>query len=546
MKREMKRTESGQVLVLFALSIVALLGLLALAIDVSRVYAQERYQRTVSDAASLAGAQDLFQDNSRDVPSGGPANARKHAMDLLVRQLGASSTPDAATCNQNCPLPGTPYTVWITTPSPTCVACDPNRSVQVTVKYATFGLTFARVFGQNQWAISTTSVAGLTASIRYAMVTLRPSYSPSGRSDPAHDQNLYDIDANGQTTVVHIVNGDIGTNTSVGEQLTPVGTPPLCAIQLDAGFSIYHLSTYDTWCTTGTPAAPRGILTQQRIPDPGYVSDARFGQIRDGLALNGSQDYPAQHALGSASCAVDGVTAAPSQLGLTTICYRPGYYPRYSGQAAFDVGNGELAYLLPGTYFFNGNVTVGSGMLLGGNTPSRPANPPLPAVPAPGVALLFPSNVTFKTSAGASVSLNMGGTSCADDSCRAAAPNDTPFGPLLGVANVPLTVVVQRISACFTGLDPTNGDCSESNVINLSGGASVAVAGIMYAPSDHVTVGSANGAQAGTMGLIISWWVTYSGNTALNQSYPGLFETGVLRIDSACTKGSPVMPCNAP
>lgn len=538
----MKRVESGQVLVLFALFVVVLLGFAALAIDVSRVYAQESYQRTVSDAAALAGAQDLFQEASRDVPTGGPDNARQHAMDVLVRRLGATRPPPS--CYQDCNLPGTPYWVWITTPSPTCVDCDPNRSVQVTVKYASFGLTFARVFGQNQWDISTTSVAGLTASIRYAMVTLRPSYSPSGRSDPAHDQNLAGTDANGQTTVVHIQNGDIGSNTSVVEQLSPVGTPPLCAIQLDAGFSIYHLSTYDTWCTTGTPAAPRGILTQQRIPDPGYVSDARFGQIRDWLKLNRSQDYPAQHALGSASCA--GVTDAPSQPGLTTICYMPGYYPRYSGQAAFDVGNGELAYLLPGTYFFNGNVTVGSGMLLGGNTPSQPANPPQPAVPQPGVALLFPSNVTFKTSAGAGVSLNMGGASCADDSCRATAPTDTPFGPLLGVANVPLTVVVQRIPACFTGLDPTNGNCSESNVINLSGGASLAVAGIVYAPSDHVTVGSQDGTQTGTMGQIISWWVTYSGNTALNQSYPGLFETGVLRIDSACTKGSPVMPCNAP
>jgi hypothetical protein len=344
--------------------------------------------------------------------------------------------------------------------------------------------------------------------------------------------------------VVHIQNGDIGSNTSLVEQLTPVGTPPLCAVQLDAGFSIYHLSTYNTWCTTGTPPAPRGIQIQTRIPDPGYVTDARFGQIEAWLQANRTQSYPTQHALGSASCA--GVTDVPSQPGLTTICYVPGYYPRYSGQAAFDVGNGELAYLLPGTYFFNGNVTVGSGMLLGGNAPSQPANPPQPAVPQPGVALLFPSNFTFKTGAGVSVSLNMGGTSCSSDSCRATAPNDTPYSPLVGVANLPLTVVVQRIPACFTGLDPTNGNCSESNVINLNGGASLAVAGIMYAPSDHVTVGSQNGAQAGTMGQIISWWVSYSGNTGLNQSYAGLFESGVLRIDAACTKGSPAMPCNAP
>lgn len=535
----MKRHESGQVLVLFALSAVVLLGFAALAIDVSRAYTQERYQRTVSDAAALAGAQDLFQADSLDPPAGGPARAVTHAMDVLRLQLGATGP---ASCSQGCPLPGTPYKVWITTPSPTCVTCDPARSVQVTLVHPAFPLSFANLFGQGTWNISTTSVAGLTRSIRYALVALRPSYSPSGRTDPAHDQNLAGIDANGQTTQVNILSGDVGTNTSLVEQLT---LP--CALTLNSGFSVYHLSTYDTWCRTGTPPAPRGILIQEPIQDPGYVSSTTFAQVRDWLAdplavPSRRQSYKTQHDLGAASCA--GVTGAPSVSGLTTICYKPGYYAPATGNTAFSVNKNELAYLLPGTYLFNGDVTIqgpsggqtgNPGMLVGGNDPKQP-----------GVALLFPTGAKFSTSAGVSVSLNMGGAGCHDDTCRATAPTDTPYSPLVGVANLPLTIVVQRIDACFTGLVPTNGNCTESNVVNLAGGAGLAVAGIVYAPSDHVTVGSENGAQTGTMGQIISWWVTYTGNTALNQSYPGPFDTGVLRIDAACTKGSPVMPCNAP
>jgi len=542
MKR-MKRTESGQVLVVFALGLVAFLGIVSLVLDVSRAYAQERYQRTVSDAASLAGAQDLFQPDSRDVPAGGPANARKHAMDLLVRQLGASSTPDAATCNQDCPLPGTPYRVWITTPSPTCVACDPSRSVQVTIRNPSFSVTFARLFGQGQWNISTTSVSGITTSIRYALVTLRPSFLRGGRNNP-NDLNVEDIKADGQTTDVNILSGDVGDNTSVAEQVNQSGG---CALEVASGFSVYHLSTdLSKFCQAGSPPAPREILLQDRIPDPGHVSDARFADIRNWLRTNRPQTYNTWHT--PTSCA--GVTSAPSVTGLTTYCYRPGYYPD-ANPDAFSVGNNELAYLLPGTYFFDGDVTIhgpaggntSSGMLVGGNQSPLLGD----ASSGTGVVLMFPKTATFSTAAGVGEILNMGDATCAQDSCRAKAPNDIgSYGPLVGLANLPLTFIVERNPACFTGLDPTNGDCAESNVINLAGGGKLRIAGIVYAPSDYVQVNSEPGSQTGEMGQIISWHVKYSGNTSLNQSYPGQFEPGVMRIDAACTKGSPVMPCNAP
>ena len=549
MKSTMKRTESGQVLVLFALSVVALLGVVALAIDVSRAYAQERYQRTVSDAAALAGAQDLFQPDSRDVPAGGPANARMHAMDLLVRQLGASSTPNAATCNQNCPLPGTPYRVWITTPSRTCVDCDPSRSVQVTIRNPSFSVTFARLFGQGQWNISTTSVAGITTSIRYGLVTLRPSFFRGGRNNP-NDLNVDDITADGQTTDINILNGDVGDNTSVVEQVNQSGG---CALEVASGFSVYHLSAdLSKFCQAGSPPVPREILIQNRIPDPGYVTDTRFGQIRDWLKANRPQSYTTQHDLGGAlSCAADpAVSSPPSRPGLETYCYQPGYYDKLNGPEAFSVNNNELAYLRPGTYFFNGNVktlgpaggTTSSALLIGGDHSPVVGD----ASSGAGVVLMFPAGVTFSTSAGVGEILNMGDATCTQDSCRAKAPNDTPYGPLVGLTDLPLTFTVERIPGCFTGLDPTNGDCSNSTVLNLAGGADLKIAGIVYAPSDYVTVTSQPGSQTGTMGLIISWRVKYSGNTSLNQSYPGLFDPGVMRIDAACTKGSPVMPCNAP
>ena len=158
--------ETGQILPIFALFIVILFGMAALAIDVSRAYSDLRFYRSAADAASLAGAQGVPQYNQ----------ARAHALKSLEQRLGGSG----AACGPvsanfiDCPLAGTPYLVSIKTPSPTCSACDPLRSVQVTVRQPNFGLSFARAFGSAEWNVGTTSVSGLTFGRAYAIITLRP------------------------------------------------------------------------------------------------------------------------------------------------------------------------------------------------------------------------------------------------------------------------------------------------------------------------------------------------------------------------------------
>jgi hypothetical protein len=536
------KPDRGQVIVLFALMLTAFLGFAALAIDVSGAYVAERFQKTVADAAALGGAQDLFEANSRAVPAGGPDKARKNAMALLVRELGATSTPTTTGCLPSstvaaCDLPGTPYRVWITTPSPTCVSCDPDRSVQVTIRRPGFQLTFGRIFGQSSWTISTTSVAGITAATRYALVVLRvPDIRGSG------DANGDNVNANSQSTVVRILNGDIATNTNVTDQLSPP-----CAVQVDVGFHIYHYDLGEPWCKDSATGQPKGVLTQVLVNDPNYVTTAQFTAIRNWL--NANQDWTTGQSAGEDPGCANAAAYAPSatipQLsGYTTRCYRPGFYPTTgsgSGASSFQVQNNEWAYLYPGTYFFDGDVTiVAGGLVTGGNVSA-----------SPGVALLVRKDKVFKNN-GKSISLNMGTAGCADDSCRAS-PAMGPFGVLASPRNVPLTFIVEKYPGCFGGpngtvpqlcTDTTND--TKNKTLNLAGGADLDVAGIIYAPSDRVQVASNDGSQTGTLGQIVAWQVTYTGNTALNQSFPGLFESGVLRIDSACTKGSPATPCNAP
>jgi Flp pilus assembly protein TadG len=53
------RGERGQVLVVVALALVALLGIAAFSIDVGYAYYAKRQLQSATDAAALAGAQDL-------------------------------------------------------------------------------------------------------------------------------------------------------------------------------------------------------------------------------------------------------------------------------------------------------------------------------------------------------------------------------------------------------------------------------------------------------------------------------------------------------
>ena len=100
-------SERGQVIPLFALMLVVLLGMAALAIDVGRKYADVRFDRSSADAASLAGAQDLQSVGSKSVTSGQQTAARADTLKTLIRQLGATGPGSCVTGADivNCALP---------------------------------------------------------------------------------------------------------------------------------------------------------------------------------------------------------------------------------------------------------------------------------------------------------------------------------------------------------------------------------------------------------------------------------------------------------
>ena len=252
--------QDGQILVLFAVVLILLLAMAALAIDVSSVYAARREYRTASDAAALAGAQELQQNITRSIGPGEYQNARDRAAEALGNQLGGAPRlrhqrdrrrPARSPARHTEPTIRTPINAG------DCVSCVPTRSVEVTVENPAVAVSFSRVFGIDHWDVSVGSVAGLTFEKSYAVITLRPPKKLGSTFD------VKDISLDGGT-VVTVTGGDVGSNGNM--DYSGSGT----IMNLDPGYNMYYWSAAPPFDVPGWyPSAPVGVPNTTPIPDPG-------------------------------------------------------------------------------------------------------------------------------------------------------------------------------------------------------------------------------------------------------------------------------------
>ena len=151
------RRRNGQAIVVMALSMVAICGMLALAIDAGRLYFQRRLMQDAVDAGALAGAQDLVGTNTN--PAGVPSNALFHAVQDTLSIFNQTPTHPQGDAFYNSPPFNTVsdvrggYTVTVVAPT----GYD-NKQVQVTVSYNAVA-TFVQVLGFAQIAIVATATA---------------------------------------------------------------------------------------------------------------------------------------------------------------------------------------------------------------------------------------------------------------------------------------------------------------------------------------------------------------------------------------------------
>ncbi len=527
----MKRPhERGQVLVLFAGSMIALLAMAALAIDLSSVYSLQQTEKAAADAAALAGAQQLTIVGTQSTSV--RQQARSDAWAILQGRFGLSGLPcDTSVDDSDCALGSTGYHAFITTPAKTTP--KNQQSLQVTLSFPNYQLAFARLVGQNGWNVWQGSVAVNDRRHSYAVETLQP---PAPKPNNLDANLCKDLAVNGNGTVLNVVHGDIGTNTSA--TTTNAGL-----IQLASGYVIDHIddislggcsyATPDaTWSQdlTGQPVGhyigPGPLLQDPNDPIAQFTHATSFTQASGAVpCTTGSWagDFP------------DATTASQwltPPAGGTLTCYQPGIYTDKFSLTS----NKDIAYLMPGAYEFTAGMKLG-GTLAGGLVDSQP-----------GVVLVLPQTTTLDPNNAVGMILNVGSSSCGANSCRAtpavdfsgtSAATSTLIKTLEGLT---VTMEVPRDEGCFSGTNPIMGTCSinQNHTIGLAGTGVLLVAGVLYGPSDNMNINGGS-SQTGVVGQIISWTVTYTGGSVLNQDFPVNDGKGVLRLDKACSGGD--TPC---
>lgn len=544
-----RHTEAGQILPLAAIMMISFIGFAALAIDVSAAYLAERTQRVVADAAALAGGQDLQLIGTRAAPGAAErTRARGHAMDVLVSQLNATSTPSGASCfnSAGCALPGTPYVVSIQTPSPSCVDCDPRRAIQVSIRQPAFGLTFARIFGEDDWNVTATSVAGTVFAPQYGIVTLRPP-SPRNNNTDANEKDLF---ITGGSKVV-VGQADVFTNTN----LVCSGSGSELILDVAQGYDVNYFGLQPAWLsgsgrcmnpppgvhTTSPLDVPTGYATipMRTASTPVYATAAAGRDPDPANCLNEQLKVPAEYKELKSNPNLP--INDPTQVIVE--CYRPGVYQGVLEARDNASGPPVVALLEPGVYFFDAGVRVQSS-LIGGYDPGTP-----------GVALVFKeANVTngnvpgqfITTNSDSLVALNFGsaycpgppGTVCPTGRSWASAAQG-PQGPVQTSTRQPvlLTVMVERDPGCVVGVEaPSAADCNDNKnkTLQLTGGGNIFLAGVQFAPSDNAVL-TGNAGQRADIGAFWAWTIEFKGGTEFSLSNSNAQTMGVLRLDPACS-----------
>lgn len=263
--RHHENEDSGAIAVLFALSLVVLIGLAALAVDVGYWYASKRQLQTAADAAALAGAQDLAK---------GKTNAEIWA-----------SADDYAHRNFNTPLASARCSV--VPPSPGGYSDIGDDFVKVTVS-TNASAFLSRVLNRGSTLIQAQSIArvgwlaGAVGPVPWGLSIVRIA-SLTGDLGSSHTTFVKDADGYWTGTfapgaygglTLHVTNGQDYTEDISG--LAAVATLP----------STGRITAIDTDRTTFTGGGTARVMVTLATPlATGGKIEASTGGPKTSLAL---------------------------------------------------------------------------------------------------------------------------------------------------------------------------------------------------------------------------------------------------------------------
>jgi len=588
--------ERGQVIVVTALFLVALMVAAALTIDYSGWLASRRDYQAVVDAASLAGSSQLPPPGVALPTLANQQNAAAEALVYLNDHLGwghdrlwaqaqaSGSLTVSGRVQQTSPLVvpagGSTYCVWVWTPTPIgteTAGSDPGCHPSTTSKVygpANFpndphkvfvsiesrrGGSFSNVVGISSEQVGAGAVAG-TEHLNYAVIALKPRL---GSPD-----NVSGLTITGNSTL-RVPIGDVGGNyalawggSSSNIDFPTPGLSQVVDLQEPAsvqgsgsvtGGVIEQLPNYPipdpgymapqpSWCTAPTGAAnpytaqclepsPNGTGTPGVWPWP-PSSDLLLPSTNAAYPLCASNNDMNKHRIACADAST--LTIWPGMYeyvsipnGVNAITLSPYCYGDPSAPTPYKVtgatpDNDCINNGRAGIFYFQSTASQaglqfnGTGATLSGC----------------GVFLMFDPHeqggngrTVFTVPSGNTVNINTN-AQCPNGETMEYSPGapggSTPF-KWYGFNTPDTNPVSVWVRPNLDGYNMT-GSNNGSHVINVSAGATINENGVIYGPQDNTTV---SGGPAGSgVGQIVTWTITYTGGTFINETYQG---PGILR-----------------
>jgi len=200
--------EGGQILVIFALALIVIIGMVGLILDTGSAFAQRRGEQNAADLAAIAGA-NAYMNTSGSV---------------AVRTAAAKAAALASAAKNG-------YTNGVngaSVPTPTVTLLQSGASVRVSLT-APHANTFSRVYGQNSWDVSV-EAAAITGTIDTAVgaapwtmstLAFNPNGSPKyGASNP---QNFGETNGDYPTSQLDIAWTDFnGSNNANSSEISSI------------------------------------------------------------------------------------------------------------------------------------------------------------------------------------------------------------------------------------------------------------------------------------------------------------------------------------
>jgi len=481
--------ERGQALIIIAFSIIALVGMVGLAIDGGTKFSDRRHAQNAADTAAMAAALAKVDaliagvsDNSPTTsapttcppPSGVLASPVCDALQLAGLDRADSNDYSNNLTSNTVNIYSPPISGYYST------LVDKNDYVQVIID-SSVNTTFSRVFGFNQFKNHVEAVALAKPGYNLANGAMIISYDPNPTCPSGPGNGGGSVDVSGAATL-NLTGGGILINSGIACGFNAPNCPTI-NITGGAGINSVAVSPLDNITQKDSCASPPATENFDQKPIA-ITGDVYWPPVPKECAMSG---YPTPTKLGEIM-----VPGNPQPVEEWLIY--PGYYEEFP-QATL-VANKSHIYMASGVYCIdpggptkNWDVSwspVAAAALYGSTDPSENK-----------YSVHNPDGVTLYIKKGGGFAINASSPTYLDASKNPNGPNADYQGYLIIL----------------------EGDPTSHPTCSITGGADIDINGLIFAPYCNITVNGGSDSTAKINAQLIGWDLLINGNNIINFNY---------------------------